>query len=268
MPLVTIIIRTQGRRPQQLQRAVRSACEQKGETPEVLVIEDGGDTMAPVVEPLGARHVPLAKVGRSAAGNAGMRVAQGAFLGFLDDDDWLLPQHLATLVPVLLQKPQIAATYALAEEIAVAATPEKIIRRRIFGTVPFQRGSLWLRNLFPIQTVLFRRSLFETSGGFDETLDALEDWDLWLRYSQIQPFFGVAEVTSAFTIPASRKALRERAAAHADYHRKVVEKHAADSAFFSLAEIQALQRDMLENLEQQVGLARIGRYLRRRLFGI
>lgn len=34
----------------------------------------------------------------------------------------------------------------------------------------------------PIQTVLFRRSLFERYGGLIETLEAHEDWGMWLKY--------------------------------------------------------------------------------------
>ena len=30
---------------------------------------------------------------------------------------------------------------------------------------------------------MFDRSLYEELGGFDESLDFLEDWDLWVRYS-------------------------------------------------------------------------------------
>ena len=31
---------------------------------------------------------------------------------------------------------------------------------------------------------MFSRRLYEEFGGFDSSLDYLEDWDLWVRYAQ------------------------------------------------------------------------------------
>ena len=36
-------------------------------------------------------------------------------------------------------------------------------------------------NLFPANAILVRRKCFERCGMFDESLSALEDWDMWVR---------------------------------------------------------------------------------------
>jgi hypothetical protein len=46
---------------------------------------------------------------------------------------------------------------------------EHIVSRLAFG------------NVVHVNAVLARRSLFEQSGEFDEQLNGLEDWDMWLR---------------------------------------------------------------------------------------
>jgi hypothetical protein len=61
------------------------------------------------------------------------------------------------------------------------------------------------RNLFPIQSVLFERRLYEERGGFDITLEYLEDWNLWLRYGHKNTFKFVAKTTSIYRVPYCKK---------------------------------------------------------------
>src|SRR5262249_22924151 len=133
------------------------------------------------------RYRSLTKRGRSAAGNAGAEMAQGEYLGFLDDDDALYPEHVNWLATALDNAPEAPAAYAYAHEVFISGFADRRREpreehRRVVGEPRFSAPLLQLRNLFPLQTVLFRRSIWQRLGGFDETLDYLEDWDLWLRY--------------------------------------------------------------------------------------
>jgi glycosyltransferase involved in cell wall biosynthesis len=197
---------------------------------EVVVVEDGGSQMQEMVE--GYRHhfenlvfVPLEKSGRSPAGNAGLAKSTGRCLCFLDDDDLLLSDHVETLVNSLATSPAAFAAAALAMELptltACAETP--VYREsgpRYQHLEPFEHHRLWNHNLFPIQTVLFRREVYHLMGGFDESLDALEDWDLWMRYSMCGAFVRVPKSTSAYRIPGDPEAIQRRQKAlDAPYHR-------------------------------------------------
>jgi hypothetical protein len=257
--VATLIIRTEGRRPAGLERALASAFAQTVGPIEVIVVEDGGDTLSGLIPPPGhrLRHLSLAKCGRSAAGNAGLSAASSDLVGFLDDDDWLFPGHVAALAEALEGHPDAGAAFGLAEEIAVSGEPPRERRRRRVGTVPFSLSRLWLGNTLSIQSVLFRRRLFLGLGGFDESLDALEDWDLWLRYAASAQFIGVATATSAFTVPASRATRRARAKTHAPAWEKVKAKHAGEIASFTFAEIGALAPYVLENAEATWCLRRL-----------
>jgi hypothetical protein len=62
----------------------------------------------------------------------------------------------------------------------------------------------------PIDCMLFSRELYLLEGGFDELLDMLEDWDLWIRYSRYTDFLFIEKATCIYRIPESENMLRDR----------------------------------------------------------
>src|SRR5262249_39471384 len=108
-PLVTLIVRTyKGRRPL-TEIALKSIRDQIYRPIAGILVEDGGADCAVLDDrficgdDIIFRHMPLPKVGRSAAANAGLAAATGDLIGFLDDDDYLLPDHCARLVGGLIR---------------------------------------------------------------------------------------------------------------------------------------------------------------------
>ncbi len=236
-PLVSLIVRTEGRRKAYLADAIQSAVAQTYRPLEIVVVEDGSRRLADGIKAHGADtdaaliHVPVPKSGRSAAGNAGLAACTGTYVGFLDEDDLLLPEHVESLLGVLQSNARGCAAYAAARMVA---TPGLVAGRHpsadrtmgIMADREFSRAALWAENYLPIQSVLFPRSLYEEQGGFDEALAYFEDWDLWLRYSRVCPFVRVNAVTSVFRIPAERKIRRARSAEHATALPYLRAKHA------------------------------------------
>jgi len=244
---VSIIVRTQGRRAELLRAALASVVAQTHRPLELLVVEDGGNALGPMVAAVAApdveiRHLPIPKGGRSRAGNIGILAASAPYVGFLDDDDELLPHHAEVLSAALYgdKDEEAPVAYALAEEV-LADRDGRIAwgfcNRRHVGLVPFSRARLWLGNFLPIQAALVRRQKIVAAGGFDETLDLLEDWDLWLRLSEAGRFIAVEDVTSRFRTPASRRDRRARAASHDVARSLVVAKHARLHAEFTLGDL-------------------------------
>lgn len=212
-PLVSIIVRTCNR-PNVLRQAIESIQKQTYPNVEVVVVEDGAnESENMLLEEYGNLHIKYFnmknKVGRSKTGNFALAHATGKYFNFLDDDDVLYPEHIEKLVRIL-EGSSSRAAYSIAEEsqIIVKSTEPYVVRekrRLVRYAQPFNRTLLYHSNYIPIQSILFRRELYEHLGGFDEELEVLEDWDLWVRYSTMTDFIYVDKVTSLYHVPFVRK---------------------------------------------------------------
>jgi hypothetical protein len=103
---------------------------------------------------------------------------------------------------------------------------------------------LWDHNYLPIQSVVFRRELYAKYGGFDEELENLEDWNLWVRYSQVDDFQMVDRVTSLFTIAGEGQSAYKRLIALDSYRAKAVQKNALVRVSLSPADVLAYSREI------------------------
>lgn len=217
--LVSIIIRTCGR-PQILERALESIRIQTYSNIEVIIVEDGKNTSENFVF---TRFPDLAisyqctgkRYGRCRAGNLGLASAKGKYINFLDDDDFFLPCHVETLVSHLETSGGMAA-YSIAEEYQICSkkqqSEETIVKRKLIRyRQPYNRLLLCYLNYIPIQSIMFSRALYDDLGGFDEKLEVLEDWDLWVRYSSRYDFDFIPLVTSVYHTPykSRKKQIRE-----------------------------------------------------------
>lgn len=218
--LVSVIVRTCGR-PSILKETLKSIEAQTYPYVQVVVVEDGKEISRSLIETqfskMNIKYIATGKkIGRAATGNIGLSIADGVYLNFLDDDDLFYPQHLEKLVE-FINKKHAKAVYAIAEEsqIKVISTdPYKFKEKRklIRYRQPYNKLLLCGFNYIPIQSILFEKELYEQKGGFDESLDFLEDWDLWIRYSTICDFDFLPEVTSRYFVPykGKKKLLRSR----------------------------------------------------------
>ena len=214
-PLVTIIVRTYSGRWKLAEIALKSIQSQSYRPIEVIVVEDGAGEYADQVLSLNVnddcefRYLSSEKkLGRSVAANLGLDAAKGDFVGFLDDDDYLLPIHCGLLVAALMKTPKVDAVYAASKEIRAKFDREEVrFVEKDDGTVFFplmpSSTGLFDRNYFPIQAVLFRRSIRSVSDRFDKNLDALEDWLFWMHILLGRHTAMIGEITSVFHIPLS-----------------------------------------------------------------
>ena len=243
-PLVTIITRTYNKRSMFLMQSVQSVFNQSYPAIELVVVEDGGNSQEALVASLASsapagvavRFFANEKLGRSAAGNVGLAASTGKYLMFLDDDDLLLSDHVETLMAALMQNSQMAAAYALSMEVQTDVAPDMSNYTELSFHTPGLFRQEWdykvllHHNFIPIQAILFNRKLYEQRGGFNLSLDQLEDWNLWLRYGYRNEFAYVAKTTSLFRSPAKQEV---RSARHDLLHSAY--KKAKNAALVSLA---------------------------------
>lgn len=203
LPLVSIIVRTVAR-PQMLRKAIQSIAEQSYPLIELLVVNDGTEDISSLVKQGAKKSIATHKYilntgihGRSRAANLGLEHATGQFLGFLDDDDWLLPDHVSRLVHKLLEIPSAPAAYSGVDCISLVGDEEMVIH--CFNE-PFSASRLAYNNFMPIHSVLFRSRLLQYGYKFDEGLEMFEDWHFWLQLSCQGDFVHVQEVTAKYLI--------------------------------------------------------------------
>lgn len=101
----------------------------------------------------------------------------------------------------------------------------------------YSHFTLMRRNIFPIQTVLFRKSVYDELGGFDENIETLEDWELWLRYSFHYTFHHMEDTTSVFKIPADQKEYDRRKVFIDKSKEYIVRKYENQKVDFSFQDI-------------------------------
>lgn len=219
-PCVSIIVRTYQGRDQLLKQSLLSIINQTYSNIEIIVVEDGGETMRLILDSLSGianiHFYALPKVGRSATGNFGLLKSTGSYCLFLDDDDLLFADHIEVLVSSLTKHPNASAAYSLAYLVPTDMnqdksfyTEEDYTTLKVFYQ-PFDYNVLCDHNYFPIQSVLFKKDLFLERGGFDESLTYLEDWNLWLRYAYKSIFIYVPKTTSLYRIPSNKKLQHDR----------------------------------------------------------
>ena len=185
-PLVSVIVRSTGR--PELATALASVATQTYQRIEIVVVDALG-TGQLKLDPAQCRF-PLRgeqanhPLGRSAAANLGLDLAQGDYLIFLDDDDWFEPDHLAGLVEQLNLESTAIAAYAGVRCVRPASSGDwETIR--VYND-SFDVARLCCENFIPIHALLFRREALQGAAPcrFDERFDLYEDWDFWLQLQE------------------------------------------------------------------------------------
>jgi len=184
-----------------LKTAVESVFHQTFSDFELIVINDGSTVTTQEycaeIRDKRFRHFYQPNQGVSRSRNHGVRQAQGRFICFLDSDDRFRPDKLALTRGYIDKFPDFKIFHT--EEIWYMngkLLNQKIIHQKPDGNA-FER-SLRLCCISP-SAVTIGKELLEQTGGFDETLPACEDYELWLR---ITPFYPVKLIPKPLTIKA------------------------------------------------------------------
>jgi len=197
-PPVSIIVRSMAR--PSLTEALDSIAMQTYPCIEAIVVNAHGLSHPPLDENCGRFPLYLVEqgkpLGRSAAANAGLAAAHGHYVGFLDDDDILFPQHTSVLVEALQRQRKARVAYSGVRMIAYR--PDGCVGLDTLLNQPFHLPSLRAQNYIPIHAVLFERTLMEAGCRFDEGLALYEDWDFWLQLAQHSEFLHVDQVTACY----------------------------------------------------------------------
>jgi glycosyltransferase involved in cell wall biosynthesis len=192
-PAVSVILPTYNR-GWVIGQAVASILDQTFTDFELIVVDDGStDDTEAIIAPFRHRLLLLKQThqGVSTARNRGIDAARADLIAFLDSDDLWHPSKLARQVAFFNENHK--ALICQTEEIWIRNGRRVNPRRRhkkpsgmIF------EPSLALCLVSP-SAVMVRKTLLKEVGGFDESLPACEDYDLWLRVSCKHPVYLIDE---------------------------------------------------------------------------
>lgn len=184
MSKVSIIIPTFNRAAF-LEKAVSSVLEQTFTDFELFVIDDGStDNTQSILSKFTDKRLKVItqnNQGVSSARNLGIRHSNGAYLAFLDSDDYWLTNKLERQMQYFSDNP----------ECVIQQTQEIWIRhgKRVNQMKKHAkpRGDIFEASLkmcmITPSSVIMHHTVLEDVGLFDESLPACEDYDLWLRIS-------------------------------------------------------------------------------------
>jgi peptidoglycan/xylan/chitin deacetylase (PgdA/CDA1 family) len=187
-PAVSVVIPTRDRWPL-LATTLASALGQDGVPLEVVVVDDGSATAAPVASPFDDPRVRIVRNDRSlgvaGARNRGIEAARGEWIAFLDDDDVWAPAKLRRQLDAAA-----AARASFAYAGVILVTADRGLVTIADPPAPDRLPQLLAAyNAIPAgaSNVVVATGLAREVGGFDPSFGHLADWDLWVRLAAAAP---------------------------------------------------------------------------------
>lgn len=184
IPLITVVIPTFNR-PEHLRQAVASVQMQGGVDTQIIIVDDASDIdlREEYINQKNVTYVRNQKnYGGSYSRNAGLKLARGEYINFLDDDDEFLENKLSLQVQQFERSTVLNLALVSCHMRDFRSGKEMIIKNTARGDVYLD--SLRRYTVKGTPTMLFRTEAIKLTGGFDEQLPASQEYDLIIRLSK------------------------------------------------------------------------------------
>ena len=195
MPKATIVVPAYNA-TRTLAETLTTLCAQTFSDFEVVVVDDGStDGTAQLVRSFAfdprIRLVQQENRGLAGARNAGIRAAQGDYIGFCDADDLWEPTKLEAHVAHLDRAPEVGLSYSgstlIADDGALIGSAQRpkltgITAAHVFKRNPVGNGSAPVLRREALADLAAPAAVTDPSGTvFDESFRQSEDIECWLR---------------------------------------------------------------------------------------
>ena len=192
MPEISVIIPTYNR-SHLLERAVRSVLAQIFQDFEIIIIDDAStdDTKEMVKDKFSSelnlgiiRYVKnSARMERSFSRNAGIKLARGRYIGFLDDDDIWMPKHLSSTLDFLHAEKDVGCVFS---NYFQTTSDNPSVARLVITDITTGKGELYRRlcivgKLGSPCTAVLRSTVFDKVSAFNTDLSVFEDREFFSR---------------------------------------------------------------------------------------
>jgi glycosyltransferase involved in cell wall biosynthesis len=184
-PLVSVIIPARSR-PAMLREAVESVVSQTYQPVEIVVVLTGATeattaSARSLEQDYGVKIVVTPPRNLATSRNNGIKVATGKWITFLDDDDLFAPTKIERQLEMAasLNARVVTNSWLRFDDNgpieAWVPHPDKHLPPGLSFAEALTTGNYMSNGL------LVRADIMRELGGFDEKLDACEDWDMWRR---------------------------------------------------------------------------------------
>lgn len=186
-----------------IKSAIESILEQTFTDFEFIIVDDASTDATPaILEDLEDKRLQIVinkkKKGLTASLNLGLKLAQGEYIARMDADDIALPNRFDQQIEVLEKQQDLALVGTGAELIDEEG---KTIGRKHFpASFAVIKRVIMRFNPFIHPSVMIRRKVIEQIGGYDESLDGAEDYDLFLRIVKDYKAINLPEVLLKYRI--------------------------------------------------------------------
>lgn len=203
-PKISIIVRTRNR-PHKLVHALTSLAHQQFADFEVIVVNDGGVDVQPVLNTF-EHQLDLHYItyddpkSPSEASNLALGQIRGEYFTHLDDDDIIYPYHLAGLYQLACSEPASRVYYANYNR-ALMKENDGVLTRIERVASPFwhfNAEALLVSNAIVVHGLLLHRSVHDTVGDYDPSLFVLQDWDYLIRASRHYRFTALPRISAEY----------------------------------------------------------------------
>ncbi|MHC5936039.1 glycosyltransferase [Nostoc sp.] len=189
-----------------IKETIESVLNQSFTDFELIIINDGSqDSTLDVVTQIQDSRIKVfsySNAGGNVSRNRGLDLAVGKFVSFLDADDIWTPDKLQTQLKALQENVAAKVAYSWTNYIDENS---KIV---LSGTYFIANGDVYEKLLVTnflangSNPLICREALIELDG-FDESLGAAQDWDMWLRLASKFDFICVPSVQILYRISAN-----------------------------------------------------------------
>lgn len=181
-----------------LSDAIKSILNQTFKDLEFIIIDDGStDRSCDIIEKFKANDprvifLKQANQGLVASLNKGLGIAKAPLIARMDADDIALEKRLEKQVNYMNSNPEVLA---LGTAIRIIDKNNSLIKDVIFPSLKEDLMELMqLDNQIAHPSVLYRKKSVINVGGYREILQRAQDFDLWLRLSEVGPIDNLSEV--------------------------------------------------------------------------
>lgn len=186
-PLVSVVIAYYNR-PEYVRESIESALQQTYPAIEVIVVDDGSteEAHSAVLGIPGVTVIRQSNRGVAAARNRGVESAHGEFIIFLDHDDRLVPEAVASHLRAIKGKPKPGFVFGAIRMIDQAGR----VKGAAYVCMPRRNYFLSLLESNPIHcpaAAMLSREAVLSVGGLDQEVAPSDDFDLYIRLARKFP---------------------------------------------------------------------------------